>query len=174
MSSVRDAIQRLLTSHDPYPAVVIDRHWNVVARNGSTGLLLTDVAANLLVPPVNTLRLALHPSGLAPRIVNLAEWSAYLLRRLSHQLALTDDAILAELEAEVRGYPDVDGPTTTDANPTERVFVPLRLRHGDGELRFLNMVATFGTVLDVTASELVIEAFYPADAATAEALRAFT
>src|SRR5262249_28027336 len=156
---VRAAIERLLISHGPYPAFVIDRRWEVVARNDSTAVLLEDVAPELLTPPVNALRLALHPAGLAPRIVNLAEWSAYLLRRLDHQILASPDAGLAELAEEARGYPGTAVPDQATANLTDRVFVPLRIRNGRRELRFLNMVATFGTALDVTAAELVIEAF---------------
>jgi transcriptional regulator with XRE-family HTH domain len=170
MRYVREAIERLLASHDPYPAFVIDRQWNVAGRNASTALLLKDVAPELLVPPVNALRLALHPSGLAPRIVNLAEWSSYLLRRIDHQMLATGDAGLAKLADEARSYPRVAEPSQETANPADRVFVPLHLMNGFRELRFLNMVATFGTALDVTAAELVIEAFYPADPATAQAL----
>jgi transcriptional regulator with XRE-family HTH domain len=170
MRYVREAIERLLASHDPCPAFVIDRHWDVVARNASTAVLLNDIAPELLVPPVNALRLALHPSGLAPRIVNLAEWSAYLLRRLDHQMLTAADARLAELAGEVRSYPGVAEPGQEAANPVDRVFVPMHLTNGLHEFRLLNMVATFGTALDVTAAELVIEAFYPADPATAQAL----
>ena len=170
MRYVRQAIERLLTGHGPYPAFVIDRRWDVVARNGSTAVLLKNVAPELLIPPVNALRLALHPSGLAPRIVNLAEWSAYLLRRLDHQILAGADAGLAELADEARSYPGVAGRGEETANPADRVFVPLRIMSGGRELRFLNMVATFGTALDVTAAELVIEAFYPADPATFQAL----
>jgi len=171
MRYVRDAIERLLKGHEPYPAFVIDRRWNVVARNESTGALLHGVAHDLLVPPVNALRVALHPHGLGPRIVNLREWSAYLLRRLDHQILATGDPGLAELAREARGYPGVAKPDQRDASPADRVFVPLHLVTGARELRLLNMVATFGTALDVTAAELVIDAFYPADPATAQALR---
>lgn len=170
MTYIREAIERLLARHDPYPAFVIDRRWDVVARNASTAILLTDVAPDLLVPPVNALRLALHPSGLAPQIVNLAEWSAYLLRRLDHQMLAAGDAGLAKLAHEARSYPGVAEPGQQTANPADRVFVPLHLINGSRELRLLNMVATFGTALDVTAAELVIETFYPADPATAQAL----
>ena len=174
MRYVRDAVERLLASHDPYPAFVIDRRWNVVARNESTGVLLKDVARELLTPPVNALRVALHPSGLAPRIANLTEWSAYLLWRLDHQILATADTGLADLAGEVRGYPGIAKPDQHAANPADRVFVPLQVMNGSRELRLLNMVATFGTALDVTAAELVIEAFYPADPATAQALEGST
>jgi hypothetical protein len=142
------------------------------SRNENTAVLLEDVAPELLIPPVNALRLALHPSGLAPRIVNLAEWSAYLLRRLDHQILAGADAGLAELADEARSFPGVAEHNQETANPTDRVFVPLRIMSGGRELRFLNMVATLGTALDVTAAELVIETFYPADPATAQALAA--
>jgi transcriptional regulator with XRE-family HTH domain len=171
MRYVREAVERLLASHGPYPAFVIDRQWNVVARNENTAVLLEDVAPELLIPPVNALRLALHPSGLAPRIVNLAEWSTYLLARLDHQLLAGPDAGLAKLADEARSYPGVAESAQETANLADRVFVPLRIMNGSRELRFLNMVATFGTALDVTAAELVIEAFYPADPATSQALQ---
>jgi transcriptional regulator with XRE-family HTH domain len=170
MRYVREAVERLLASHGPYPAFVIDRRWDVVARNQSTAILLEGTASELLIPPVNALRLALHPSGLAPRIVNLAEWSAYLLRRLDHQILAGADAGLAKLADEVRGYPGVAQTGQEAANATDRVFMPLRITSRGRELRFLNMVATLGTALDVTAAELVIEAFYPADPATFQAL----
>ena len=135
-------------------------------------MLLEDVAPELLTPPVNALRLALHPSGLAPRIVNLAEWSAYLLRRLDHQILAGADPALAKLADEARSYPGVAEPDQETVSLADRVFVPMRIMSGRRELRFLNMVATFGTALDVTAAELVIEAFYPADPATSQALEA--
>jgi hypothetical protein len=102
--------------------------------------------------------------------VNLAEWSAYLLRRLDHQMLAAGDDGLAKLAGEVRSYPGVAEPGQETANPVDQVFVPLHLVNGCREFRLLNMVATFGTALDVTAAELVIEAFYPADPATAQAL----
>lgn len=130
MRYVLEAIERLLASHDPYPAFVIDRQWNVVARNASTAMLINDVALELLVPPVNALRLALHPSGLAPQIVNLAKWSAYLLRRLDHQMLTAPDARLAQLAGEARRYPGVAEPGHHTGNPVDRVFVPLHLTNG--------------------------------------------
>jgi transcriptional regulator with XRE-family HTH domain len=173
MPYVRQAVSRLLAGHEPYPALVIDRYWNVVDRNRSTELLVHGVAPELLEPPVNALRMALHPDGMAPRIINLADWSGYLLRRLDHQLLVSSDRSLATLAEEVRSYPGVKDHTPSGADPDqdERVVVPLRLR-GDGQnLCLLNMVATFGTAIDVTTSELVIESFYPADEITTEVLR---
>lgn len=145
MRYVRAAIERLLASHGPYPAFVIDRRWEVVARNESTAVLLEDVAPELLSPPVNALRLALHPSGLAPRIVNLADWSAYLLRRLDDQILAGSDTGLEKLADEVRSYPGVAGQGRKIANLTDRVFVPLRLMNGRRELRFLKMMPVRAT-----------------------------
>src|SRR5579864_4075529 len=107
MPYVRQAVSRLLSSHEPYPALVKDRYWNVVDRNRSTGILLRGVAPELLQPPINALRMALHPEGMSPRIINLADWSGFLLRRLDHQLLVSGDPALAALAEEVRSYPGV-------------------------------------------------------------------
>ena len=127
------------------------------------------MAPELLAPPANVMRVALHPDGMAPRIVNFAEWRAHLLERLRHQVSVTGDAALAALYDEVSGYP---GPPHAGAHQRRgEVFVPLVFRAADRELRFFSTVATFGTAVDITVSELAIESFFPADAATAEALR---
>ena len=172
MAPVRQALRRVLAAHEPYPAVVVDGAWNLVEANASVALLIAGVAADLLRPPVNVLRLSLYPDGLAGRIVNLGEWRAHLLGRLRRQVALTADEELTDLYEELRALPcDAPVPEVEMPGPGE-VAVPLRLRHGGRELSFLSTVATFGTPLDVTVAELAIELFYPADAATAEALRA--
>jgi transcriptional regulator with XRE-family HTH domain len=170
MPFVRQAVSRLLASHEPYPALVIDRHWNVVDRNRSTDILIAGVAPELLEPPVNALRMALHPEGIAPRIINLADWSGYLLRRLDHQVLVSGDASLTTLAKEVRSYPGVRDPCSVASDGEEHVVIPLRLRSNGPDLSLLNMVATFGTAVDVTAAELVIESFYPADEITARML----
>jgi len=170
MLHVRKAVSRLLATHEPYPALVIDRHWNIVDRNHSTRILAQGVAPELLKPPVNALRMALHPSGMAPRIINLAEWSGYLLRRLEHQLLVSGDPLVASLTEEIRSYPGVAKGSGVDPRGEERVVIPLRLRGDRGDLCFLNMVATFGSAVDVMTSELVIESFYPADDSTVEVL----
>jgi transcriptional regulator with XRE-family HTH domain len=170
MPYVRQAISRLLASHEPYPALVKDRYWNVIERNQPMAMLAEGVAPRLLEPPVNALRMALHPDGLASRILNLAEWSGALLRRLDHQVLVTGDPSLAALAEEVRSYPGVTEPSSLDLAGDERVVVPLRLRSDGVDLCLLNMVATLGTAVDVTAEELVIESFYPADELTAQAL----
>jgi transcriptional regulator with XRE-family HTH domain len=166
MAQVRDALGRVLAGHEPYPAIAVDRGWNLVASNAALGVLLAGADDGLLVPPVNCMRLALHPDGLAPRILNLGEWRAHLLHRLARQIALTGDAALSELLDEVLGYP---GPSPDAEEPAGDVMVELRLQGG---LRFFSTVTTFGTAVDITVSELSIEAFFPADARTAQALTA--
>jgi transcriptional regulator with XRE-family HTH domain len=167
MDPVRRAIDRLLAAHDPYPAVVVDRHWELIAANQGAGVLTAGAAPELLEPPVNALRLALHPDGVAKRIVNLPEWRGHLLERLERQARLTGDPAIGALLAELRSYPGGES-----HDPREHdVFVPLRIAGPDGaELSFLSTVATFGTAVDVTAAELSIESFFPADNATAALL----
>ncbi len=169
MASVRDALGRVLEGHEPFPAFAIDRSWNLVASNGALGPLLEGVAPELLMPPVNVLRLALHPDGLAPRVANLGEWRGHLLHRLGRELALTADPGLEELRRELLSYP---GPSDEPAPRSDEIMVELRLRSDEGELSFFSTVTTFGTAVDVTLAELSIEAFFPADAETAQVLQA--
>jgi transcriptional regulator with XRE-family HTH domain len=171
MDSVRGALERLLAGHEPYPALAVDRHWGMVAANRPVALLTDGAAAHLLDPPVNVLRLALHPEGLAPRIANFPQWRAHLLDRLGRQAVRSGDPALAALHDELAAYPAGGRAASVDAAAAE-IAVPLRVRHGDGELRFISTVTTFGTAVDITVSELSIESFFPADAATAELLRA--
>ncbi|OZM72404.1 transcriptional regulator [Amycolatopsis antarctica] len=161
------AVRRLLAGHDPYPAVVVDRRWNLVEANAGAGLLTEGVHADLALAPVNVLRLTLHPRGMAPRIVNLGEWRAHLLGRLRREVAATADPWLGDLLAELRGYPCEQPVPEVEVPAPGDILVPLRLRHATGELAFLSTVATFGTPLDVTLAELSIESFFPADPATA-------
>jgi transcriptional regulator with XRE-family HTH domain len=166
LRAVQAALSRVLKGHEPYPAVVVNRWWELVDANAGIALFTRHVKPELLEPPANVLRLSLHPDGMAPRIANLPEWRAHLLARLHHQAEATGDARLAELHAELAGYPG------GQAEPPARaeVVVPLRY-HGDaGELCFLSITAVVGTPMDVTVSELAIESFYPADAPTAAAL----
>jgi transcriptional regulator with XRE-family HTH domain len=169
MAPVRQAIQLILDGHDPYPAVVIDRAWEMLGANRALALLIAGVADDLMAPPVNVLRVALHPEGMAPRIANLGEWRGHLLERLERQIALTGDPALASLMDEVSAYP---GPDRAGGGEPE-IAVPLRLNTELGELSFISTVATFGTAVEVTASELSIESFFPADSRTAEAMREF-
>jgi transcriptional regulator with XRE-family HTH domain len=159
---VREAVRHVLKGHEPYPAIAVDRHWEMVEANASVALLLEGVASEQLAPPVNALRLALHPDGLAPRIENLGEWRAHLLARLRRQVAATHDPQLASLLTELKGYPcDDEEPAVELPGPGE-IIVPLRI----GGLAFMSIVTTFGTPLDVSLQELSIEAFFPADDAT--------
>jgi transcriptional regulator with XRE-family HTH domain len=165
MTAVRDAVDLVLAAYEPYPAVAIDRAWCLVAGNRSVGLLVEGVAPELLEPPANVLRLSLHPDGMAPRIVNLAEWRGHLLHRLSREADISGAADLAALHEELLGYPG-----GLDPAPSNAIAVPLRIRHGQDELAFLSTVTTFGTAIDITVAELSIEAFLPADAPTAAAM----
>jgi transcriptional regulator with XRE-family HTH domain len=169
MAAIRAAVRQILVGHEPYPAVVVDRAWNLVDSNASVALFTGFVAPELLEPPVNVLRMSLHPDGMAARIVNLGEWRAHLLGQLRRQVAVTADPDLTALYAELCEYPGGDPDSATvDAGG---VVIPLRLRHETGELAFLSTVATFGTPLDVTVAELAIESFFPADQHTAKVLR---
>src|SRR3954454_10744896 len=161
LGPIKDALEVLLRGHEPYPAVVVDRGWNVIAANAAIGLLTAGAAPHLLEPPINALRLTLHPEGMASRIENLGEWRAHLLRDLEVQIDATGDPDLAALLEELHALPGPPG----EPGPHE-VFVPLRI---DG-LSFLSTRTTFATALDVTVSELAIEAFFPADARTAHEL----
>jgi transcriptional regulator with XRE-family HTH domain len=170
MQAVRGAMQLVLDGHDPYPALVVDRTWNLLAANRGVALLTAGSDPQLLEPPVNCMRLALHPGGLAPRIRNLGEWRAHLLERLRRQVALSADAQLEALLEEVAAYPGPAG--SDDDGAAGAIAVPLRLAGAvGGELRFISTVTTFGTAVEITAAELSIESFFPADAQTAAALR---
>ena len=172
MGSVREALDRVLVGHEPYPALVVDRHWGMIAGNRAVALLTAGVAAHLLEPPVNVLRLALAPDGLALRVVNLGEWRAHLLDRLGRQTVVSGDPALSVLYEELAAYPGDTRSPPPDLTASE-VAVPLRLHDGDGgELAFISTITTFGTAVDVTVSELSIEAFFPADETTAGKLRA--
>jgi len=170
LQAARAAMELVLQAHAPNPAIAIDRHWTLVAANRSVAPLLACVDPELLKPPVNVLRLSLHPKGLAPRVVNLAEWRAHLLERLRRQVDVSADAVLVELLKELRAYPAPSPPHR--ANGTG-VVVPFRLRHGDRVLSFLSTTTVFGTPVEITLSELALESFFPADADTEEAVKGF-
>ncbi len=174
MAPVRDGLQQLLDGHEPYPAVVVDQHWDLVTANAAALRLMTfGVCPSLLEPPVNAMRVTLHPEGLAPRIRNLDEYSAHLLLRLRRQALLSQDPALDELLDELRAYPGVVEHASAAVEPMDLLFSPLRLAGPeDRELVLFSALATFGTALDITVAELAIEQFFPADAATAAALRA--
>ncbi len=174
MASARAALDAMLTAHEPYPAVVVDRYWNVVATNRSMGLFDDAVPAELADRPPNVYRLALYPeSPSAPaHMVNYRQVRAWLLERLLRQVNATGDPILRELYDEVSAYPFP--PETEDADEplTSPFAVPLRIRTPMGELRMFSTMVTFGAPADVTLSELAIELFYPLDDFTATTLRA--
>jgi transcriptional regulator with XRE-family HTH domain len=171
MAAIREAIDRFLAAHEPYPALVIDRSWNIITANQALHLLTDRVAPELLAPPANAVRVTLHPSGMAPRIANLREWSSRLLLRLKREIALTGDPMLEALYREVSAYPGVEGDDElVDADGADAVSLPLSLRYGSSELRLINTITSFGSPLDVTLAGLTIEAFYPADRETAESL----
>jgi transcriptional regulator with XRE-family HTH domain len=173
MGPVREALAGFLAAHEPHPAVVLDRHWNLLLANRAVGLLTEGVAPELLEPPANALRVSLHPDGMAPRIVNLPEWSGHLLRRLRRRIAMTADEALERLHEELLGYPGVDdGEGRSDVSAAAEIALPLQLRRGGVELAFLSTVTVFGTALDITLAELAVEAFYPANPATARTLAA--
>ena len=170
MAPVHQALDRFLRAHEPYPAIVIDRHHDLISANDALGALLDGVAPELLEAPANALRVALHPDGMAPRTLNLDEWSAHLLHRLRREAALTADPELTRLHDELAGYPGVCLEAPRDEAATGGIVVPLRLRAGARELAFFSTISTFGSAVDITLDELMIEAFYPANAATARHL----
>lgn len=167
MAAISAAIRQILQAHEPYPAVVVDQHWELVDANAAVSLLTNGCAAHLLEPPVNVLRLSLHPDGMAPRIVNLGAWRGHLLERLARQIEASGDTVLADLLAELRTYPSPD-PPPHDAGA---LVGPLHYRSARGDLALLSTTTVFGTPRDVTVSELALESFYPADAATTALLR---
>jgi transcriptional regulator with XRE-family HTH domain len=172
MAAARQAIDLVLAGHEPHPALAVDRHWCMAAANRAVAPLMTGVDPELLRPPVNVLRVGLHPGGLAPRTVNLAEWRAHLLAGLRQQIEVSGDPVLVDLLAELRSYDVPAGPSPRVSGPERAaVAVPFRLATEHGVLSFLSTITVFGTPVDVTLSELALECFYPADQGTAEAMR---
>lgn len=167
LSAARSPLDRFLRAHEPYPALILDRHYAIVSANDALDLLVDGIAPELLAPPANALRATLHPDGMAPRIVNFGEWSGHLLHRLRRRIALTGDPELERLHAELAGYPGVELEPPAAGG---EILVPLRLRVDASELAFISTVSTFETAGEITLEELSVEAFYPADAATANRL----
>jgi transcriptional regulator with XRE-family HTH domain len=172
LAPAREALQRLLDAHEPWPALAVDRHWNLVAANRSVGALLSLVDPALTTPPVNVLRLSLHPQGLAPMIENLPAWRTHVLARLRRQVAATGDPWLQRLHDELRAAcaHEADG-DFTEGTSTDLAVVALVLRTPHGRLAFLTTVTVFGAPHEVTLAELAIETLLPADAETAALLR---
>jgi transcriptional regulator with XRE-family HTH domain len=174
LQTARKAVDLVLAGHEPYPALAVDSHWTLVTANGAVARLIGSADPSLLQPPVNVLRLSLHPQGLAPRIANLPEWRAHLLARLHRQIEVSADPVLAELMRELAAYPVPSG--SKQARPAgdheyAGVVVPVQFETETGTLSFFSTTTVFGTPLDITLSELALESFFPADAATADALR---
>lgn len=174
MQSAREAVDLVLAGHEPFPALAIDANWTLIAANRAIAPLLEGIAPELLEPPVNVMRLALHPNGLAPRIMNLAQMRRHLIERLQRQAELTANPASNALLDELRGYAPGeqtairkhgDEPAVTD------IVVPMRLQTPHGVLTFITTTTVFGTPLDVTLAELAIESFFPADPQTHEVLR---
>ncbi|WP_432247118.1 helix-turn-helix domain-containing protein [Streptomyces sanyensis] len=182
LGALRQGIDRLLLGYEPYPALVVDGTYTVVAANRGVTMLLDGVAGHLLAPPLNAMRLTLHPEGLAPRIRNLRQWRGHLLEQMQRQIALVRSAPLRALYAEVSGYPVPAGKGPADAGGREEgpfaghphVALPLRIEHAGRVLTFVSSISTFNTPLDVTVAELAIETFLPADEETASHLRSLT
>jgi transcriptional regulator with XRE-family HTH domain len=174
LERARAAIEVILKAHEPYPALAVDRHWTLVAANAAIPALTAGADPALLKPPVNVMRLALHPRGLAPLIVNLGEWRAHLLDRLRRQHRLTLDPAIGALLQEVSAFPGARDRAEDSGHHQDEIAVPFKLRTQAGTMSFISTVTVFGTAVDITLSELSLEAFYPADAATAAILRRFT
>lgn len=182
MAALRESLDQLLAAYEPYPALVVDGIYGVVAANRGIALLLEGVPEKLLAPPVNAMRLTLHPEGLAPRIVNFPEWRADLLAQMGRQIALVRSPELRALYDEVAAYPvparaagagrRADGAGRTGRERSVAFALPMLLEHGGRVLSFVSSIATFNTPMDVTVAELAIETFLPADRETAAYLHA--
>ncbi len=174
MAAARRAVDLVLKGHEPFPALAVDRHWNLVAHNALVPMLMEGAAPALLQAPINVLRLSLHPEGLAPRIANLAQWRTHLLERLQQQIAATGDPVLQALHDELEAYPPPavhhDLPAIDTA--LSAVAVPIQFVTPNGVLSFITTITIFGTPVDVTLQELAVESFFPADEQTAAALAA--
>lgn len=168
LDSTRRTIELLLRGHEPFPALAVDRHWNMQAANRAVAPFLRGVASHLLEPPINVLRLSLHPDGVAQRVLNLGQWRAHVLHRLQQQVESTGDAVLAALLRELESYP---GPEPVEDSTPDAIVVPMKLRSEFGELTFLSTTTVFGNPVEVTLSELAIESFFPADPRTAKVMR---
>ena len=174
MAAARRAVDLVLKGHEPYPALAVDRHWNLVAHNAVVPLLMEGASPELLQAPINVLRLSLHPHGLASRIANYAQWRSHLLERLQQQIAATGDAVLRALHDELEAFP---APAISHDQPAidmalSAVAVPFQLLTPNGVLSFISTTTIFGTPVDVTLQELAVESFFPADERTAGALMA--
>ncbi len=173
LSAVTEAMRQVITAHMPNPALAVDGHWELIDANDAVFKMVEGSAPVLLEPPINVLRVSLHPDGMAPSIVNLAQWRRHVLFRLRRQADRSGDPFLHELYEELCGYPGGDGRDEPERDSSAAdVVLPMRLRMDGQELSFLSTTTVFGSPLDVTVAELAIESFYPADATTAARMRA--
>ncbi|MBC7900923.1 MAG: helix-turn-helix transcriptional regulator [Saprospiraceae bacterium] len=171
LTAARKAVDLILDRLEPNPSFAVDRHWTLVAANNAAGIFTEEVDPSLLEPPVNMLRICLHPQGFTPQVINYSEWRRNILEYLNRQVEITADAFLMDLLSDLKSYPKP--PSSKDDASANQIdysgfAVPLRLRRKDGELSFISTVTVFGTPIDVTLSELAIETFFPADEKTAE------
>lgn len=171
LAAARQAMELVLKAHEPYPALAVDRHWNLVSANAMIAPFLAGVAPSLLEPPLNVMRLSFHPQGLAPLTVNLAEWCGHLLERLHRQCEATADPVLVALYDELKTYP-IPARGGARTNLADSVAIPFQMRFGNEVLSFISTTMIFGTPVDVTLSELALETFFPADEKTAAFMRA--
>ena len=176
--TLREGIERLLRGYEPYPALVVDGSYTVVAANRGIEVLLAGLPEHLLTPPLNAMRITLHPEGLAPRIRNLREWRGHLLAQMERQIGLARSESLRALYEEVAAYPLPEGTTDPgdreDAEPYPYFALPLRIEHDGHVLSFVSSISTFNTPMDVTVAELAIETLLPADPATVAYMRSLT
>jgi transcriptional regulator with XRE-family HTH domain len=170
LAAVRQAVEMVLRAHEPFPAIAIDRRWNIVQSNGGAPLLAAGAAPELLTPPLNVYRLSLHPHGMRPRVRNFEAYALHLVARLRHDAVTSGDAELRALLREVESYPDIREIAGSRVEPGA-VALPLELSTALGDLSFITTIATFGTPFDITVAELAIESFFPADESTARAVR---
>ncbi|ORT54858.1 helix-turn-helix transcriptional regulator [Streptomyces sp. CB03238] len=173
LGTLRAGIEQLLAGYDPYPALVVDGSYTVVAANRGIAMLLDGLPEHLLTPPLNAMRITLHPEGLAPRIRNLGEWRGHLLAQMERQIALARSEPLRRLYEEVAAYPlpETGGARDDHEEPAPYFALPMRIEHDGQVLSFVSSISTFNTPMDVTVAELAIETFLPADPATVKYLR---
>jgi transcriptional regulator with XRE-family HTH domain len=167
MTAAHQAIRQILDGHDPYPALAVDGRWNLVLANSAMAVFLDGIHASLLEPPINMMRLGLHPDGFARRLVNAAEVRGRLLARLARHASQSGDPFLTALHEEMLSFGNPAQPSPPGIND---IAMPIRIRHLGRELNFIGMIATFGTAFDVTLDEIAVESYFPADAETAKQL----
>ncbi|WP_079075116.1 helix-turn-helix domain-containing protein [Streptomyces atriruber] len=174
MGTLREGLEQLLAGYEPYPALVVDASYDVIAANRGIMMMLDGIPEHVFTEPMNAMRLTLHPEGLAPRIRNLREWRGHLLHQMERQIALQRSDALRAVYEEVAAYPLADpGEDAFEAGAEVPYFaLPLRFEHDGHVLSFVSSISTFNTPMDVTVAELAIETLLPADPATSKYLHA--